>query len=43
VTEVTVSPGFFETIGLPALHGRTFNRDESRQRGADLVVLSFEL
>lgn len=43
VTEVTVSPGFFETIGLPPLHGRTFNQDESRQRGAQLVVLSFEL
>jgi predicted permease len=43
VTEVNVSPGFFETIGLPPLHGRTFNQNESRQRGAQLVVLSFEL
>jgi putative ABC transport system permease protein len=43
VTEVNVSPGFFETIGLPPLHGRTFTRDESRRRGAQLAVLSFEL
>jgi predicted permease len=43
VTEVNVSPAFFETIGLPPLHGRTFTQDEARRRGAPLVVLSFEL
>jgi putative ABC transport system permease protein len=43
VTEVNVSPGFFETMGLSPWHGRVFTAEESRRRGGSRAVLSFEL
>ena len=36
-----VSPGFFEILGVPALHGRTFTADEYQPGGPGAVVLGY--
>jgi putative ABC transport system permease protein len=36
-----VSQGFFDILGVPALHGRTFTRDEYAPGAAGAVVLSY--
>ena len=33
--------GFFEILGVPALHGRTFTVDEYQPGGASAVILSY--
>ncbi len=35
----TVSPGFFQTIGIPLFQGRDFSADDDDREGADRVVI----
>jgi predicted permease len=40
---VVVTPGYFDTLGLPVVQGRTFSREESRQANPRVALVSVRL
>ena len=43
VQELRVSAGYFPTLGIPPMIGRTFSEEEDRPNGPKVVILSYEL
>ena len=43
VREQRVSAGYFETLGVPPLFGRSFTAEEDKPNGPKVVILSYEL
>ena len=42
VTSMQVTYGFFDVLGIPPAHGRTFTEDEARRRGTCVAILGHD-